>query len=100
MRRLLMLLACFVFSALFASCGGDSGELDARIMSVFRVDGEAVRLTRGAQGATDARSGMGIHEGYVVSTGLDSFCFIRLDTDSLVKMDVSTGISVEYLGPK
>ena len=95
MRKLSLFLACLILSVFFSSCGGDSAEPDARIMEVFRVDGGAVRLTRGAQGATDAIAGMGIHEGYVVSTGLDSFCFIRLDADSLVKMDVSTDISVD-----
>ena len=63
-----------IFSALLVSCG-DNGELDARVMSVFRVDGETVKLSSGAGGATDARAGMGLHKGYIVSTGLGSLMF-------------------------
>ena len=94
----LTLAAAGVF-AFFALPGiiGDSGELDSRIMSVFRVEGDTVRLSRHAEGITDARAGMGLHAGYGVATGRDSFCYILLDTDSLVKMDVSTDISVEQL---
>ena len=44
MRKMVVLLAGLVFAVLFASCGG-SGDLDARTMSVFRVDGEAVSLS-------------------------------------------------------
>ena len=107
-------IVCFILAALFSSCGGSnisfgtessgdsdsrimsdsSGDLDARIISVFRADGDAVRVSNVAGTQTDARSGMGLHAGYAVSTGLDSFCYIRLDADSLVKMDVSTDISV------
>ena len=67
MHKMVVLLASLVFAVLFASCGG-SGELDARTMSVFRVDGDTVSLSDRAGIASDAREGMGLHEGYNVST--------------------------------
>ena len=75
----------------------ESGNLDARIMSVFRVDGDTVSLQNPDGARTDARAGMGLHAGYALSTGLGSFCYISLDADSIVKMDVSTDISVAQL---
>ena len=72
-------------------------ELNARIMSVFKVEGEAVSLQRADGAQTDVREGMGLHAGYMVSTGIDSYCYIRLDANSLVKMDMTTDITVEQL---
>ena len=76
---------------------GESRNLDARIMSVFRVDGDTVRIQNLGGARTDARAGMGLHAGYAISTGLGSFCYISLDADSIVKMDVSTDISITQL---
>ena len=71
--------------------------LDARIMSVFRVDGDTVSMQRAGGASTDAREGVGLHAGYVVSTGIDSFCYIRLDAASIVKMDMRTDVSIAQL---
>ena len=76
---------------------GESRDLDARIMSVFRVDGVAVSLQNLGGIRTDVRAGMGLHAGYALSTGFDSFCYISLDADSIVKMDVSTDVSIAQL---
>ena len=62
MRKMTVFLAGLVFAVLFASCG-DSGEMDARIVSVFRVDGDTVSLSNRAGVMTDARDGMSLHEG-------------------------------------
>ena len=97
MRKLLVFLACLIFPMFFVSCGADSGELDARIMSIFRVDGGGVSLARAAGTTIGAAEGMGLHEGYAVSTWTDSFCYIQLDTDSLIKMDVLSDISVSQV---
>ena len=74
-----------------------SGDLDARIMSVFRVEGDLVNLTRTGGVRADAREGMGLHAGYAVATGRGSFCYITLDAASIVKMDQTTDISIEQL---
>ena len=43
-RKFLVVLAFLILPALLASCGGADGndEMDARIMSIFRVDGDGV----------------------------------------------------------
>ena len=68
--------------------------LEARIMEIFSVDGPDVSMTRGVEGITAASAGARLHDGYVVFTGEDSICHIRLDTDSLVRMDSHSRISV------
>ena len=81
----------------FFALHDNQSTLDARIMSVFRVDGDAISLQSAAGVRTDARGGMGLHAGYTVSTGLNSFCYISLDADSIVKMDTTTDISIAQL---
>ena len=95
MRKYAIFLAALVFVGLFASCG--NGGLDARNMSVFRVDGDTVIMSNHRGAAAHAMDGARLSEGYAVVTGLESFCYILLDTDSLVKMDMLTGIAVERL---
>ena len=99
MYKLSIIMACIAISLFLVSCGGQDirNGMEARIMSVFRVDGEHVRLSQGRGGATDARVGMGLHEGHRVSTGQDSYCHINLDPASLVKMDMLTDISIDRL---
>ena len=41
-----------------------------------------------------ASAGARLHDGYGVFTGEDSICHIRLDTDSLVRMDSLSRVSV------
>ena len=102
-RRLLAALMATLTLVLLAvvlpSCSslGTGDDLDARIMSVFRVDGDRVSLTDADGAGTQARDGMRLHAGNGVSTGFDSFCYISLDADSIVKMDVSTDISIGQL---
>ena len=95
-RKNFAVLALLGFSVLIASCGG-ADEMDARIMSIFRVDGDGVSLARATGESIGAAEGMGLHAGYAVSTGLNSFCFINLDADSIVKMDTTTDITIAQL---
>ena len=67
---------------------------EARIMEIFSIDGIDVSMTRGTAVSVTARAGARLHDGYGVSTGYDSICHIRLDTDSLVRMDSHSRISV------
>ena len=73
------------------------GDLDARIMSVFRVDGEEVSLLNAGGARADAREGMRLHARYSVITGRSSFCHIMLDADSIVKIDAISDISIAQL---
>ena len=97
MLAVILIVGGFFAVPMVLSLIGGSSDLDARLMSVFRVDGDDVNLQNAGGATTNARAGMGLHAGYAVSTGLGTFCYISLDTDSLVKMDVSTDISVSQL---
>ena len=66
-------------------------------MTIFRVDGEGVSMARATGETAGAIEGMRLHEGYAVSTWLNSHCHIRLDTASLVKLDVLTDIYVSRI---
>ena len=67
---------------------------EARIMEIFSVDGPFVYMTRGTPIVVAASAGVRLHDGYGVFTGEDSICHIRLDADSIVRMDSSSRISV------
>ena len=75
-------------------------DLNARIMSVFRVEGDSVNLQQSDGARANAREGTGLHAGNIVSTGLDSFCYIRLDAASIVKMDQSTDVYIAQLSDR
>ena len=79
------------FAAFWLARGGG---LEARIMEIFSVDGPDVSLTRGVEATVAASAGAKLHDGYGVFTGEDSICHIRLDADSLVRMDSLSRISV------
>ena len=68
--------------------------LEARIMEIFSVDGPVVSLTRGEDAVVAASAGARLHGGYGVITGEDSICHIRLDADSLMRMDSHSRVSV------
>ena len=86
------LVVCVAAFAVFWLTSG--GELEARIMEIFSVDGPEVSLTRGVEATVAASVGARLHDGYGVFTGEDSICHIRLDAYSLVRMDSLSKISV------
>ena len=81
-------MAAFLFFV-FADRG-----IEARIMEIFSVDGPDVSVTRGEALAITASAGIWLHDGYGVFTGENSICYIRLDTDSLIRMDTRSNLSI------
>ena len=88
-----VLVLCVAGFVAFWLTNGDA-IIEARIMEIFRVDGPNVSLTRGMEATLTASAGARLHDGYGVFTGEDSICHIRLDTDSLVRMDSRSRIYV------
>ena len=71
----------------------------ARILSVFRVDGDDAFLSWGLGGrGMEPRSGQRLSAGNVMSTGLDTQVYMNLDAASIVKMDEQTQLSVDAAG--
>ena len=98
------LVGITVFLALLAALGFLyyyfvmlDGSLDARTMNVHRVDGNWATIQRADGTMANTMAGMRLHAGYGLETGRDTFCFIELDADSIVKMDELSGISILQL---
>ena len=68
--------------------------IETRIIEIFSVDGPDVNVTRGEALAITASAGIWLHDGYGVLTGKESICHILLDTDSLIRMDAQSEISI------
>ena len=83
-------MAAGVTAPVFAA----NAEIEGRALSVFRVTGDNVSAARGTGRAAAARSGLRLGEGYSLSTGADSSIYIRVDDESLVKMDQNSEVSV------
>ena len=86
------LILCVAGLLVFFLSGEES--LEARIMEIFSVDGPEVSMSRNEGTIIAASAGARLHDGYSVSTGEESICHIRLDTDSLIRMDAQSRISV------
>ena len=92
-------IACFVaisltmgsFSAVYAA------DMSARRVSIFYIDGENATLSRGAQ-SFSPRTGQRLASGNVVTTGRDTYVYLRLDEDSLAKMDSASQMAVSTRG--
>jgi|GEM_PF-4060075 len=67
---------------------------NARTISVFEVEGDNVIMTKGTAREFAVRPGIQLSDGYTVSTGIDSYCYIKLDDDTLLMMDQQSKIQV------
>ncbi|MDR2168245.1 MAG: FecR domain-containing protein, partial [Clostridiales bacterium] len=64
----------------------------ARNIVIFEVEGEEATMTRGAARSFAARANQRMGNGYTISTGRDSFVWLLLDEDSVVKIDQNSKI--------
>ena len=87
LRTLIILLAvAFGVSSISAS--------DARMISIFKVEGDDVVMTKGTAKEYAAKEGNKLSDGYTLSTGKDSYCYIKMDEDSILKMDQQSKVVV------
>ena len=80
-----LLVVCAVALVFFLIARG--GGLETRIMEIYSVDGHDVGLVGSAHGAVMVGAGLRLHDGYSIFTGKNTICHIRLDSDSLIRMD-------------
>ena len=70
-------------------------EPEARLISIFQVDGPDASLSRAIGGRTiEPRFGQRLSEGNILSTGWDTQVYIQMDQASILKMDESTRLQV------
>ncbi|MDR1663748.1 MAG: FecR family protein [Clostridiales bacterium] len=67
---------------------------EARIVSIFKIEGEDVVMTKGTPLTFAAKEGLKLHEGYTVATGKDSYCYLSLDDNAIVQMDQSSKVVI------
>ena len=72
-------------------------ELTARTISIFKTEGVQVIMTKGDAKQFAALEGLRLFNGYTVATGGKSYCSLRMDKDSLVKMNEISEIEVQEL---
>jgi hypothetical protein len=88
-KKIILLIILVLFAV---SCSKD--DLTARVISILKTEGESVTLRRGSEEAVTAREGLSLSGGSSVSTGADSFCYITLDAESLLKMDENSAVFI------
>jgi hypothetical protein len=72
----------------------NASEATARTITVFEVEGNDVRMSKGTARDFPARADMKLHDGYTLATGNDSFATLLLDDGSLLKMDRNSKIQI------
>ena len=92
-RRLIASVLCLLL-AVSLSIPALANESTARNISIFEIDGENARLSRGAARSVVPRQGQRLSAGNTLITGRNTNIFLRLDNDSILKMDQLSRISV------
>ena len=89
-----LLATSLLSSAAYAS---DTSSSTSRTVKIFRVDGSGVTMTKGTDKEFAARANIRLFDGYTVTTGADSNCYLLLDDGSLIKMDNRTKIQISKI---
>ena len=66
---------------------------NSRTIEIYSTEG-TVTMTRGATRDFVARTGMLLHDGFTVTTGAGSRCYLQLDDGSLIRMDADSTIQI------
>lgn len=69
-------------------------EQTSRSMVIYATQGDDVTLTKGTDKSFTAKKGMRLSNGYTVSTGKASYADLKLDDETLLKMDESTKVDI------
>jgi hypothetical protein len=89
-----LLTAVLAFTLILGALPLYAAGNEARTITIFNIEGDDVRMTKGTPREFDARIDTRLAEGHTVSTGIESFAYFRMDTDSLLKMDQRSMITV------
>lgn len=101
MRRILAGLLAVVL--VFATVGCQNNKevsAVARIISVFEIEGDSVRIIRENGQEFEAKKGIKLFEGYRLLTGDGSITYLELDGESYVKVAENSEIEITRLNDK
>ncbi|MCL2084328.1 MAG: FecR domain-containing protein, partial [Oscillospiraceae bacterium] len=73
---------------------------EARSIVISGVEGRDVSMTKGTAKTFAAKANMKLADGYTVSTGTASYCTLKLDNDTLVRIDQKSKIQVSKVSGK
>jgi len=66
----------------------------ARNISIFEVEGSDVTMTKGTSKSLPVKTGLKLGSGSTVTTGNNSYCWLLLDDETLVKIDQKSKIQI------
>ncbi len=101
--------SAFVASLLFlAGCqatnssdaAGSADTIDARTIAVFKTEGDQISVAKENEKKYEAKEGVKLFEGYSLSTGKNSYAYLKLDGESVVKVDEETELQISKLNDK
>jgi len=67
---------------------------DARTISILRIDGANIAMTKGTSKEYAPKEKFKLSDGYTLTTGKNTFCYLQLDESTVVKLDQNTKISI------
>ncbi|MCL2718390.1 MAG: FecR domain-containing protein [Lachnospiraceae bacterium] len=89
-----LLAICLIVPVIHLDAFASEVVASSQTVTIFEIEGDNVRTTRGTAREFAARTGTRLHNGYTVNTGAGSFCTLRLDDGSLLKMDEKSTIQI------
>ena len=99
MKMIKKFVACLVAAGLvFGSIPVYASNPSARNITIFRVDGNNVSLSRGDARSATPRDGQRLSDGNILTTGLNSSVHIQMDANSLLQMSASSQVAVSQSG--
>ena len=66
----------------------------ARLISIWEIKGADVTMTKGADKSFKAQAGFGLADGYTITTGKNSYCWLDLDQKIILKIDQNSKIQI------
>lgn len=88
-----IIAAALAFSLVTSPVVAYGATVSARRISVFELVGDDVTLVRGAT-TIAPRAGQRLAAGNQIHTGYDSFAYLRLDEDSLIRVDQNAQVAI------
>ncbi|MCL2399234.1 MAG: FecR family protein [Defluviitaleaceae bacterium] len=93
-KHIALFLSMCISMSLIAPAHVYASEHTARTITIFRVEGDNATLSRGGTRAFTPRINQRLSIGNEIRTGKDTFVFLRLDDDSIIKIDQESQVEV------
>lgn len=101
-KKVLFFIPFIIVVLLLYSCGSNNtaAENNARTIAVFKNEGTSITIAKEDGRTFAAKEGNKLFEGYILTTGADSYTYLSLDNASMVKVDQNSVLEVTRLNDK